>query len=148
MTPLIALRVIALSGVVAAAALTIGQGGAQMATANGQPGFSGSTPSSVAGCPYIVWRLARNPDGRINGIAYYSDLSGLSSVTGERDANGNFSLDVTPSSIGAGPSGKVSGKTLRHGAIEAQMIGQGCANMRATINPMANLNSIRPGGGG
>ncbi len=147
MAPIITLRMIALGGVVTAAALTIGQGLAQTTVTSTRPGFSGSTPSSVSGCPYIIWRLARDPNGHIHGIAYYSDLSGLSSVTGERDANGNFTLNVEPSNIGAGPSGKVSGVSAENGEIEAKMVGQGCANMtKMIIRPMEDLN-IYAGGG-
>ena len=144
MTPFKTLRVIALGGV-AAMVLAIGPGLAQTTTTV-MSGFSGSTPSSVAGCPYIVWRLANDPGGRIHGMAYYSDLTGLSTVTGERDANGNFMLDVTPSSVGAGPSGKVSGTVAQNGAINATMVGKGCANMKAMINPMADLNQVGVGG--
>jgi hypothetical protein len=139
MTPVITLRMVALGGV-AAAALTISQGFAQ--TTSHISGFSGSTPSSVAGCPYIIWRLARDPNGHIHGIAYYSDLSGLSSVTGERDANGNFTLSLTPSGMGAGPSGTASGTVAQNGEVEVKMVGQGCANMDAMINPVTDMDSV------
>lgn len=140
MTPVITLRMIALGGV-AAAAFTISQGFAQTTTTH-MSGFSGSTPSMVAGCPYIIWRLANDPNGRVHGIAYYSDLSGLSNVMGARDADGNFTLSLTPSSIGAGPSGTASGKVFRDGAIDVKMTGQGCANMDHTIKPVRNMDSI------
>jgi hypothetical protein len=146
MTPIITIRVIALGGVIATAALTIGQGLAQT-TYESRPGFSGATPSSVAGCPYIVWRLARDRNGHVHGIAYYSDLTGTSSVTGKRDANGHFTLDVEPTNIGAGPSGKVTGVSTNNGQIEGQMVGQGCANVTKMIfRPMDDLNTF-PGGG-
>jgi hypothetical protein len=140
MTPVITLRMIALGGI-AATALTISQGFAQT-TITHMSGFSGSTPSSVAGCPYIIWRLANDPNGRVHGIAYYSDLSGLSTVMGERNADGNFTLSLTPSSIGAGPSGTASGKVFRDGAVDVKMTGQGCANMDHTIKPVRNMDSI------
>lgn len=109
------------------------------------PGFSGSTRSSVAGCPYIIWRLARAPDGHIHGIAYYSDLSGLSTVTGTRDASGNFELDVTPTQMGSGPSGHVTGHAGRNGAINARLVGDGCANATVSIKPLADLNRYPTG---
>ncbi len=119
----------------------IGQGLAQTTTTH-LSGFSGSTPSSVAGCPYIIWRLARDANGHIHGIAYYSDLSGLSSVIGERDADGNFALSLTPSTIGAGPSGTASGKVAQNGEVEVKMVGPGCANMDHMINPVTNMDSV------
>jgi hypothetical protein len=111
------------------------------------PGFSAQSPSSVPGCPYIVWRLARQPDGRIHGMAYYSDLSGTSNVTGQRDANGDFKLNVTATSEGSGPVGTITGHAASDGSIRAKMVGQGCANTNdMTFNKDADLNAIITGG--
>lgn len=128
----------------AVAALGISPGSAQTSV----PGFTASTPSSVAGCPYIIWRLARNQDGAIHGMAYYSDLSGMSSVTGQRSPSGDFTLDVTATSMGAGPVGRVTGHINSNGSIQARMVGQGCANMAGTINGTRDLNTAPRGGNG
>jgi hypothetical protein len=130
----------------AVAAFGISPGSAQ--TTMTMPGFTASTPSSVPGCPYIIWRLARDGGGNVRGVAYYSDLSGMSSVTGQRRTNGNFTLNVTPTSMGAGPSGTVTGRVDSYGSIQARMVGSGCANMNGTIQANADLNSIPRGGNG
>ncbi|MGH7056896.1 MAG: hypothetical protein ACREFZ_03295 [Acetobacteraceae bacterium] len=111
-------------------------------------GFVGQTPSSVAGCPYIVWRLANSSNGRVHGIAYYSDLSGLSNVTGTMDKDGTFKLALTRTSIGNGPVGTVTGTASSSGHIVAKLVGEGCANNEVNIVPMKNLNRLvnRKGG--
>ena len=110
------------------------------------PGFAGETPSSVAGCPYVVWRLARHDDtGQITGIAYYSDLSGLSMVNGTFDRAGQFQLKLT-SSMGHGPVGTVSGKKSSDGAIAANMTGEGCANVNFHMKAV-NLNEYHTANG-
>lgn len=107
------------------------------------PGFVGSTASSVAGCPYITWRLM-NTNGQIHGIAYYSDLSGLSNVTGTSDsATGKFSLTLTKTDIGNGPVGTVDGVRGANGALDATLTGEGCANNVVHIMPMRDLNNLQ-----
>lgn len=134
------------AGLMAVGALALGLTTAAPAQAQQPtPGFSGSTRSSVAGCPYIVWRLVRDANGGIHGIAYYSDLSGLSTVKGTRDADGNFQLDVTPTSMGAGPSGHVTGHRAADGTLDAVMKGSGCANATVHIPALADLNAYPTG---
>jgi hypothetical protein len=69
-------------------------------------GYTGEAPSSVAGCPYLIWRLARHDNGEVTGIFYYSDMSGVSNVTGTVDQAGQFHLTLT-SSMGNGPVGRL-----------------------------------------
>jgi hypothetical protein len=122
---------------------------AQAAQHPAQAGFVGSAASSVPGCPNLLWRLARNGD-KVNGIAYYSDLSGTSQVTGTVDQAGKFTLTLT-SVMGNGPVGTVTGQrkaagpNQSQGAMEADMVGQGCANMHIAMKPVANLNTYAPG---
>jgi hypothetical protein len=101
-------------------------------------GYIGSAPSSVAGCPYIEWKLARHSNGEVTGIVYYSDMSGVSMANGTVQA-GQFQLTLT-SSMGNGPVGTVTGSRSANGAITATMTGQGCANMHMHVNPVADLN--------
>ena len=110
------------------------------------PGFVGTTPSSVAGCPAVTWRLARDGD-KVNGIAYYTDLSGLSRVTGTVDqATGKFTLTLT-SVMGSGPVATVTGQrsapgaNQAQGALEATMTGAGCANVHLMMKPVLDLNT-------
>lgn len=106
------------------------------------PGFTGEAASSVAGCPYIAWRLARDPSGAIHGIAYYSDLSGTSEVSGSINDAGRFHLVLTKTTLGNGPVGTVDGTKSANGALEARMTGEGCANMTLRIRPVRNLNDL------
>ena len=124
-----------------------------MAQGASKPGYTGSAVSSVPGCPKLVWRLARDGNN-VNGIAYYSDLSGLSEVKGTVDQAGAFTLQLT-SVMGNGPVATVTGhreakNPLRteeaQGGLVAEMKGAGCANMHLTMRPVYNLNSY--GGGG
>ena len=114
-----------------------------------KPGFVGTAASSVANCPNLMWRLARDGDN-VNGIAYYSDLSGLSRVTGTVDKAGKFTLSLT-SVMGNGPVATVTGQrqaataNQAQGRLVADMTGQGCANMHLTIRPVPNLNTYGNG---
>jgi hypothetical protein len=136
-------------GFVAAGLLALGAMAgppARAATLAVVPGFAGTTPSSVPGCPYIVWRLASHETSAtsttITGIAYYSDLSGLSNVTGTGDpSTGHFQLTLSKTSIGNGPVGTVDGTRAKDGAITAKLTGEGCANNDVHIMPMENLNA-------
>lgn len=142
---MIMMRFRALSALVVSAAM-LGWIIAPPASASEEtPGYAGSTESSVSGCPVIVWRLARTADGEIHGIAYYANLAGVSVVTGSRDADGNFQLTVSPTTIGAGPEGQVQGLVGKNGAIDAELVGKGCANAKVHIRAWSDLNraSIR-----
>jgi hypothetical protein len=114
------------------------------------PGYVGSAKSSVAGCPFIAWRLARGEGGAIHGISYYSDLSGLSQVSGHVDNAGKFQLTLK-SVMGNGPVGTVTGSKSSKGMLEAEMKGQGCANMHIEMSTAPDLNNwsaFQPGGSG
>lgn len=128
-------------GLLAAGLLGLGVIAAGPVYAQSPQGFVGNTASSVAGCPSIVWRLA-NTSGHIHGMAYYSDLSGLSQVDGTMQADGSFTLTLTKTSIGNGPVGTVTGNRSANGAITATLKGEGCANNMVTIQPMMSLNSV------
>jgi len=91
-------------------------------------GYVGQAPSSVAGCPYIAWRLARHDNGEVTGITYYSDMSGVSMVTGTVNQAGQFHLTLT-SSMGNGPVATVDGTKAANGNVTGIMKGEGCANM-------------------
>lgn len=131
---------------VAAGLLAIGVQGRPAAAATPQ-GFSGHAESSVPGCPYLAWRLALAANGDITGIAYYSDLSGVSMVKGKGDGHGHFTLDLT-STMGNGPVGTVNGTRTSRGGVVANMTGQGCANMHLTMEPLTNINHWTNAGGG
>jgi hypothetical protein len=112
--------------------------GKPAAAATPVAGYIGSAPSSVAGCPYIEWKLARHSNGEVTGIVYYSDMSGVSMANGTAQG-GQFQITLT-SSMGNGPVGTVTGSRSSNGAITATLKGQGCANMHMSVNPVADLN--------
>lgn len=123
-------------GLVAAGLLALGAVAVQPASAAPPlPGFTGSTPSSVAGCPWIIWRLANSPNGEVHGIAYYADMSGVSNVTGTISKDGKFDLTLTKTTIGNGPVGTVTGTANSKGHIVAKLTGEGCANNNVDIMP-------------
>ena len=136
-------------GLLAAGLLGLGVIAAGPAYAQSAAGFIGNTASSVAGCPSIVWRLA-NSNGQIHGMAYYSDLSGTSYVTGTMQPDGSFTLNVEKTSIGNGPVGTVTGTRSSNGTIMATLKGEGCANNTVDIKPRTSLSSVANGqtGGG
>jgi hypothetical protein len=138
-------------GLVAAGLFGLGAVAALPAQAQEHPGFVGNTASSVAGCPFISWRLANN-NGKIHGWAEYSDLSGLSYVTGTSESDGKFTLTLTKTGIGNGPVGTVTGMRDAKGRIEAKLVGEGCANSDIKIAPVSDMNNMslvnQTGGGG
>jgi hypothetical protein len=91
-------------------------------------------PSSVAGCPNIAWRLAKDADGTLRGIVWYDDMSGLSKASGTAKA-GQFHVTMA-SVMGQGPAGTVDGARSTDGSGEAKMTGQGCTNVTVKMRPL------------
>lgn len=106
-------------------------------------GYTGEAQSTVAGCPYLVWRLARHPNGDVTGIFYFSDMSGVSLATGTINQVGQFRVTLT-SAMGQGPVGTVTGTKSPNGKIDATMTGEACANMKLHFNPIDNLKLYNP----
>lgn len=103
------------------------------------PNYQGRVASSVAGCPQIVWRLSRDPNGTIHGMVWYDDLSGASAATGSATTGGGagkFQITMTPR-MGHGPSGQIYGTRSYDGRINARMTGAGCANATFQSAPVA-----------
>jgi hypothetical protein len=98
-------------------------------------GIVGDEASSVAGCPYLNWRLARHTDGRITGRFWYSDLSGTSVAVGTDDSTGKINIQLT-SAIGSGPVGVITGQRSQNGKVVVDLVGQGCANFHAVVWPI------------
>lgn len=111
--------------------------GGNVTTTGGVPGYVGSAQSTVPGCPYIVWRLAR-ANGQVHGIVYYSDLSGMSMATGTVTPDGVFNLTLTPQ-MGNGPTGTISGHRMPDGSGEATLTGSGCANTHVVMQGVSDL---------
>lgn len=133
---------IATGALAALSALVVGlPGGRPAAAAQPMTGYVGQSASSVAGCPFLIWRLVKHDDGAITGIVYYSDLSGLSMAKGNITKSGQFQLQLT-SALGEGPVGTVQGTRPKSGKATATMTGAGCANMVMQLSPVDNLNRI------
>jgi hypothetical protein len=116
-------------------------GGCSTPAAPPQAGYIGQYASSVAGCPFLIWRLAKHDDGTITGIVYYSDLSGISMAHGHIDPSGQFHLELT-SAMGDGPVGVADGRQPATGKPTATLKGVGCANMKMVLDPVDELNRI------
>lgn len=104
-------------------------------------GYVGQGASSIAGCPYLIWRLAKHDNGTVTGIVYFSDLSGLSMAKGSINKSGQFHIELT-SAIGEGPVATVDGVKPSSGPATATMKGSGCANMEMRLSPVDNLKRI------
>lgn len=113
------------------------------AVAAGAPsaGYAGASNSTVAGCPAILWRLVTHEDGTITGIVYYSDLSGVSTASGNFDSSGKFHIQLT-SSMGNGPVGTATGEKLKNRKGSVTLTGEGCANMHMTLNPITDMKKV------
>ena len=132
------------TGLVAVGVLALGAGFGQPAHAQGAvAGYVGQAKSSVAGCPFILWRLARSSTGEISGIVYYSDASGTSTAEGTGAGTANGLHLVLKSVQGNGPTGTVTEVKLPNGKMGAKLTGEGCANMQAQFPPQPNLNTYR-----
>jgi hypothetical protein len=106
-------------------------------------GIAGSALSSVAGCPYINWRLANHTDGSITGRFWYGDLSGDSVALGNIDKTGKFHVQLT-SAIGSGPVGVIDGQKSADGKIVADLVGVGCANFHSvTMPPILDIGNSK-----
>jgi hypothetical protein len=119
-----------------------------LATGFGQPahaqhavaGYVGTADSSVAGCPWLAWRLARTESGVVTGIAYYSDASGASQVTGTMGTTPDSIHLVLKSIQGKGPEGTVAVTQSSSGKRVIKLTGEGCANAEIPLRPTPNLN--------
>ena len=134
---------------VATTALSIltaaGLAGVPRANAQDSPDtyYGGRSVASQPTCPTIEWHILPMPFGvatNINGIAYYSDMSGISVVRGTAAADGTIAATVASVS-GAGPAGAITGMRTR-GETKVSLSGPGCANV--TID----LRRWQPTGGG
>lgn len=137
-------RMVAVAGV---SMLAIGFAGqSSTAAPPAVAGYNGSAHSSVAGCPDIVWRLARN-GADVSGMAFYANMSGASNVKGTVNPQGQFELNLT-SMMGNGPVGTVAGQRNRNGTTTATLTGQGCANAHIVMHPVTDINHWTNFGGG
>jgi hypothetical protein len=145
-------RLIAASGIVVAFGLVaIPATQAQVVAKPVADYWGGRSKAANATCPQIEWTIvpiARTASGTavgpIDGVAYYSDMSGISKVSGTISAEGKISASMTSVS-GNGPQGTVAGmRGAQNTHIE--LIGAGCANTAFDL-PRFQEDSAAGGGG-
>jgi hypothetical protein len=95
--------------------------------------WGGRSKAANANCAQIEWTIvpiprtgSGAPVGPINGVAYYSDMSGISKVSGTMAADGKITASITSVS-GSGPAGTVTGMRGAQGT-HIDLVGAGCAN--------------------
>ena len=106
---------------------------ADAGTDSGYHGVGRSGPE----CPVISWTVARvgNPQaGAVAGVAWFIDMSGVSTVRGTIGADGVFRLSLTAVQ-GTGPTGTVTGHRGDDGHLVATLDGPGCSKMRFRMPP-------------
>jgi len=131
-------------GVLAFTSLAAGTAQAQQ---YGPQRFASQYPSSVAGCPSIAWRLVKDANGNVHGLAWFTDMSGASEVKGTMAQGGQINLTLTRTQ-GNGPVGTVTGSrtTNTYGTTtRARLTGEGCANMDLDLKPLPG-NAFGAGG--
>lgn len=106
--------------------------------------FAGAAPPARPGCPSLLWRMASIPDGTGYGLAYYNDLSALSTIVGCVNAGGQFDVALNKSEIGEGPLGIVHATRAALGQMTVVVAGEGCAAATLILHPTASLNLAVP----
>jgi hypothetical protein len=99
--------------------------------------WGGVSTGMGSGCPATEWHLRpMQPTGpaTISGVAYFSDMSGISKIRGTRTADGTITGSVTSVS-GHGPSGLFSG-TRTATDTQVTLAGTGCSQHAVNIHRM------------
>ena len=122
-----------------ASAMVLGLAGVPATYA--QEGTAGWAPTWRAGqmapatptCPAVQWHIqpVKTLPGSVNGVAFFSDMSGISIVTGTILADGTIS-SVATSVNGKGPAGTITGKRSPN-VTHFEMHGEGCSNVSGNI---------------
>jgi len=110
--------------------------------AQGMEWAGGRSPAMASSCAPIEWHIVPVATGgavTLNGIAYFSDMSGISTIKGAITSAGAVSATLTSVS-GKGPTGAVTGMRSATGT-HVEMSGEGCSKanfdlMQLTPGPM------------
>ncbi len=139
----LAMKILSVS-TIAAAVLAIGAGMVAMPSvqAQGLEWAGGRSPASGTTCAPIEWHIIPVATGgavALNGVAYFSDMSGISTIKGGITAEGAVSAMLVSVS-GNGPAGAVTGMRSAAGT-HVEMNGAGCSKakfdlMQLTATPM------------
>ncbi len=115
--------------------------------------WAGRSKGPTATCPSLEWDVVPLPHdaageligNTINGVAYYGDMSGVSTIKGTITADGKLTATLTSVS-GAGPTGTVTGMRSANGT-HIELRGAGCANVAFDL-PRWESTADTEGGGG
>jgi hypothetical protein len=127
------------------AAALIGFGSSVMAQEGNSNYMGGVSTGMTSGCPATEWHIKPVPPTgavAITGVAYFSDMTGISLIKGMRTAEGAISGTVTSVS-GKGPSGKFTGQRTGN-MVHVELKGPGCSSHTVDIHPMAQ-GYVSPG---
>ena len=105
--------------------------------------FSRTAPFQPT-CPTIEWNVIPvvTLPAIVNGVAYFSDMSGVSQIKGNVAADGTISATLT-SVYGNGPAGTVTGTHAKAGT-HFVLKGAGCSN--TSFNMMKYNQNTAAGG--
>jgi hypothetical protein len=84
-----------------------------------------ATVSPMTGCPGIQWRISRMGD-TLQGMMWYSDMSGASETRGTVAKDRSVTMTVTPIK-GNGPQGTLKGHWTETGTFAADLDGPECS---------------------
>jgi len=125
-------RLIAVSGLIALGLTSVAEVRAQPARPTTIDFWGGRSNGPNASCPQLEWAVvpivrnaAGEANGPVNGVAYYSDMSGISTVKGMITPDGKVTATLTSVS-GSGPAGPVTGQRGPNGT-HIELHGSGCA---------------------
>ena len=120
----------------AAAVLGLAYGPGAQAQESGAANYAGGRSAATSKeCPTIEWHILPTPPNRasnVNGVAYYTDMSGISVIKGTIAADGTVALTLTSVS-GNGPAGVVTGRRDTTGT-RVELRGAGCSNAKINFS--------------
>jgi hypothetical protein len=137
-------KLIASTVIVGAALISFGS--SVLAQSEAPSYMGGLSSGGAAGCPTTEWHIKPVPPTgavTITGVAYFSDMSGISVISGTRTAAGTISGTVTSIS-GKGPSGKFTGQRTPT-SVHVDLDGPGCSHHVVDIHAMPNNFYASPG---
>jgi len=106
----------------------------------------GRSKASGPTCPQIEWSVIpvpRGVAGQVRGVAFYSDMSGISRLQGMVTSDGKINSTLTSVS-GNGPVGTITGLRAPD-ATHIELHGAGCANANFTLLRWGKTSEGNPG---
>jgi hypothetical protein len=107
--------------------------------------WMGRSGPHTAACPTVEWNVTptqRGVAGPFKGVAFFSDMRGISKISGTIAADGSIAATLTSVS-GNGPAGTVDGKQEKD-VTKLALHGLDCSNASFSMRRWSNAG----GGGG